>query len=415
MEYITHIDILRQRNIPQCSIDLSKDRRQHLIITGPNGCGKTTFVNELYKCLTTQTSYNIREIAKEFQDDECKSFNEISKKLSQIGTRFNKQLLYSSIERKISQSIISCDIATTPGFYIARELGNFIIYDSVAHRKGIFQTPQGPKRLPAKATGDQFVQMLVNLRTQQSYLFEDMSKGVSSLESKELRIQYEELVKWFDNLFEALSELLGTRLFELQFDRVKYNYSIKEQGKEPYDFSQLSDGYSAILKVVSDLMLAMSTGSTLAYTTPGIAIIDEIETHLHVELQRKILPFLVKFFPNIQFIVTTHSPFILSSIDNAVIFDMKSLKSYTDLSQYSYSNLIEGYFNTSLYSGVCLEDLEKACSLLASGNLSENDRKFILEFDHKLNQSSQLDPMELKFAWLQTKLKNLAAFNDLSK
>lgn len=61
-----------------------------------------------------------------------------------------------------------------------------------------------------------------------------------------------------------------------------------------------------------------------ADNTEGIVLIDEIETHLHLELQKEILPFLTKLYPNIQFIVSTHSPFILSSVDNAVVFDLEN-------------------------------------------------------------------------------------------
>lgn len=48
-----------------------------------------------------------------------------------------------------------------------------------------------------------------------------------------------------------------------------------------------------------------------AYEKEGIVLIDEIETHLHLELQRVILPILTTIFPNIQFVVTTHSPLFL--------------------------------------------------------------------------------------------------------
>ena len=61
----------------------------------------------------------------------------------------------------------------------------------------------------------------------------------------------------------------------------------------------------------------------LAYNKEGIVLIDEIETHLHIGLQKKILPFLIGFFPNIQFIVTTHSHFVINSIENAIIYDLK--------------------------------------------------------------------------------------------
>lgn len=54
----------------------------------------------------------------------------------------------------------------------------------------------------------------------------------------------------------------------------------------------------------------------------GVVLIDEIETHLHLALQRKIMPILIHLFPNIQFIVTTHSPFILNFINNTVIYDL---------------------------------------------------------------------------------------------
>ncbi len=42
-----------------------------------------------------------------------------------------------------------------------------------------------------------------------------------------------------------------------------------------------------------------------------------------MELQRKILDLLTSIFPNIQFIMSTHSPFIINSVDNAVIYDLE--------------------------------------------------------------------------------------------
>ena len=50
--------------------------------------------------------------------------------------------------------------------------------------------------------------------------------------------------------------------------------------------------------------------------TPAIVLIDEIDTYLHISVQQKILAVLVEKFPNIQFIVTTHSPYTIGSIPN---------------------------------------------------------------------------------------------------
>jgi predicted ATP-binding protein involved in virulence len=56
----------------------------------------------------------------------------------------------------------------------------------------------------------------------------------------------------------------------------------------------------------------------------GIVIIDEPETHLHLEMQYEILPILTSFFPNVQFVVASHSPAVISSLKNVMIFDLSS-------------------------------------------------------------------------------------------
>ena len=71
------------------------------------------------------------------------------------------------------------------------------------------------------------------------------------------------------------------------------------------------------------------------YDKEGIVLIDEVETHLHLELQRQIMPLLTSVFPNIQFIVSTHSPFVLSSIKDAVAYDMERHEVIGDLTDYS--------------------------------------------------------------------------------
>ena len=51
-----------------------------------------------------------------------------------------------------------------------------------------------------------------------------------------------------------------------------------------------------------------------------IVIIDEPENHLHPELQRTLLPNLIKSFPKVQFIVATHNPFVISSVDKSQVY-----------------------------------------------------------------------------------------------
>lgn len=90
----------------------------------------------------------------------------------------------------------------------------------------------------------------------------------------------------------------------------------------------------------------------LKYDLPGIVLIDEIELHLHISWQKKVLPFLIKMFPNLQFIVATHSPFVVSSIESAVVYDLEKNIQVENLSEYSYDCLVNSLFDTSMYSNV---------------------------------------------------------------
>lgn len=67
-----------------------------------------------------------------------------------------------------------------------------------------------------------------------------------------------------------------------------------------------------------------------------LVIVDEIENHLHPSMQRSILPNLVKAFPSAQFIVTTHSPFVVNSVIDSSVYALK----YNDRKKFVVINLI---------------------------------------------------------------------------
>ena len=103
--------------------------------------------------------------------------------------------------------------------------------------------------------------------------------------------------------------------------RTIFSFHIKEKNRELFDFNTLSSGYAAILDIVLDLIVRMEkkTNKSFVFDMQGVVLIDEIETHLHLELQKNILPMLTTIFPNIQFIVSTHSPLILNSLEDVLL------------------------------------------------------------------------------------------------
>jgi predicted ATP-binding protein involved in virulence len=85
----------------------------------------------------------------------------------------------------------------------------------------------------------------------------------------------------------------------------------------PLDVAQLSDGEKCLLAMAGDLARRMAMAAPTdpdPLQRPVVVLIDEIDLHLHPGLQRTILPRLRQVFPRAQFIVTTHSPQVLSSV-----------------------------------------------------------------------------------------------------
>lgn len=83
--------------------------------------------------------------------------------------------------------------------------------------------------------------------------------------------------------------------------------------------NMLSDGVRNMLAMVADIayravILNPHLDKDAAKKTPGIVLIDEIDLHLHPKWQRRVVEDLYRTFPNIQFVATTHSPFIIQSL-----------------------------------------------------------------------------------------------------
>lgn len=114
---------------------------------------------------------------------------------------------------------------------------------------------------------------------------------------------------------------------------------VQRDEREPQLLGQLSDGYRAVIALVLDLLrsLASTFGAVrfagdantkrVQVEHPGTVLIDEIDAHLHVSWQRRIGPWLVEHFPRMQFVVTTHSPFIAQTASDGGLVLLPSMSS----------------------------------------------------------------------------------------
>lgn len=109
----------------------------------------------------------------------------------------------------------------------------------------------------------------------------------------------------------------GWQQFHYSLSHEELAMSHPEQGILP--MSLLSDGVRAMVSLVSDLAwrcakLNPHLGINAPLETPGLVLIDEVDMHLHPDWQQTVLTSLQAAFPKVQFIVTTHSPQVISTV-----------------------------------------------------------------------------------------------------
>lgn len=121
---------------------------------------------------------------------------------------------------------------------------------------------------------------------------------------------------------------------------------------------------------------------------PGLLLIDEIENHLHPKWQKKILGIIRRTFPNLQIILTTHSPFVVSSVDGARIYtcnsqgDHSTIEDETD--KYSHMPVEEilasDIFSVSSFNDEITELMKRRKDLIGAGKTeaaAEIERKLL--------------------------------------
>jgi predicted ATP-binding protein involved in virulence len=370
--FITEITVNKSRNIENLTIPLSSDKRQHLILTGKNGSGKTSLLLELNKFLSKVDKGETKDYQKNYKrliaiKEQLQNSNLNEQQTAQLKNQLEiYQNWYANFGGTKIDFSNSDDAISEKG-----KSGEFLLafFDSKRHTS--LTIPQGIKKVSlkkkyglAEKASPSFIQYIVNLKADRSFARDD--------EETETVTKIDE---WFCQFENRLKTLFDDDDLKLKFDRKSYNFNIESGQGEPFNFNTLSDGYSAIISIVSELLLRMEAHNRKSYDLEGIVIIDEIETHLHVELQKIVLPFLIDFFPKLQFIVTTHSPFILSSISNATICDLESKVVTNDLTSYSYDALIESYFRTDKYSDEVKTKVSDFESLIEKTELNETEKE----------------------------------------
>lgn len=304
MAYIRKILIENYRSIERMEVDLTPGDGQafrHLLLTGPNGTGKSSALELIHAALPKLTQPAQPSPSCRVDLDEP----------PQDGGR-GQILAFFPAERLLR-------VKETSG-------------PTKLDWLGLLRQKQ-----PLLGSAAQYI---VNRKVELSFAREDGDqRAVAAIET------------WFAELQHQLAHLFEDPGLTLSVDRDDFAVKIRYSDGREVSFEQLAQGHSAALSIFLELML-QSQAHARAFKKEqltGVVLIDEIETHLHIRLQELILPFLTEIFPSFQFIVATHSPAVIASVPDAVVYDLGKREAIAsaDLQGVRYGTLMTAHFGIS--------------------------------------------------------------------
>ena len=337
--FITKIRVGKVRHLQGIEILLSDTERKHLILTGKNGSGKTSVLEAMRDSVL-------------FEQQRIKPDGTRLLAVGGLKKKPNIGISYSQNISNFSNFIFAYTSAWRSKLVPPKSIEAFTVQD---------------KTKIAQNASRNFLKYILILDYQRY--------GAKNNKNTALVAKFD---KWFNNFLVALREIYGCSELNLLQDTKNLTFKIEMPGREPFGLHEMADGYTAFLDIFMELLMRFENAEAVVeYEQSAIVMIDEVETHLHIELQKRVLPFLTKMFPNVQFIVSTHSPFVMSSLENAVVYDLEKKEKLDKPSFYSYETIVESFLGTGTYSNELKSYFERYKELCWKQRTSEENEEFL--------------------------------------
>ncbi|UTD14933.1 AAA family ATPase [Tenacibaculum mesophilum] len=292
---------------------------QLTILTGANGSGKTTILN----ILSRHFGWNYRELATPAKDKETgvfKFFTRLFKKPIETPDNSIGKIIYSN--DSLSNLVLPQN-GNNAQYHVQLKNQQPVQGLSIPSHRPTYNYRQVSNIPTQKRTRQQAYQLLFNSYRER---YEHGGGQSSNYFIKET------LLNWAiggsgNEFIEADSELKENfRGFEKVLSKIMpQNIGFKSLTIRNYEIVLVTESGDFMLDAVSgglssiiDLAWQIYTQERLKSNTITV-LIDEIENHLHASMQRSILPDLISAFPNVQFIVSTHSPLVVGSVKESFV------------------------------------------------------------------------------------------------
>jgi predicted ATP-binding protein involved in virulence len=369
---ITKVTLQNFRGIGSLELEFPIDQSV-ITLVGVNGVGKSSILDAITMLLSTAWLLSYR--------------NKHSQSSDQM--RYPNAAKPSDI--KINQELTFCKMVLSD----SSDEGNVSIrkaYDSCKVSDYVAILSKMTEVLLIRYSSDR----RVGLISSRSYR---MNSNVSEMEKsagfdvffkwfKELEdIEHEEIIerdgkhrnKSLEAVRNAVYYTLGEGFSKLRVRRATNDLILNKEGTD-ISVGLLSDGEKSLIALVSDIAKNLVTtypNMENSLEGEGIILIDEIELHMHPKWQRMIIPRLTNTFPNCQFIVTTHSPQVLSHVQPESIYLLKKVGEDIVVTkpQYSYgrdsNRILEDLMDETERPAEIQDQLAELFSLIHQGQLRE--------------------------------------------
>jgi predicted ATP-binding protein involved in virulence len=270
-----------------------------------------------------------------------------------------------------------------------------------------------PRRIRKRHDFDRFAAhagALVHGGTRDFRTFFEWFREREDLENERRLAQPEHRDPQLASVREAIETLLDG-VSNLRVRRNPQRMVVNKQHEELV-VDQLSDGEKCLLATVGDLArrLAMANPDSPApLREHGVVLIDEIDLHLHPRWQRSVIPDLERTFPNCQFVVTTHSPQVLSHVRGETIRLGRGEHGLTMLERRSVygwdtNRILEEFLEVDERPREIKEELDEYFRKIQDGKLDEAEQA-----RHKLEDAIGLDEPSFKKADVLLRHRRLLA------
>ncbi len=322
-----------------------------IVCIGINGSGKTTVLDGIAMCLShligrltsqkdeyqIQYSIGLKDILNGQTESkvsldmifEGKNLNiTVSKEIDQKGNSF--KINPEKPVRPIREKLLLNSIENLPILVYYRANRSFFIKDNVKSGSYYNNLLNGYRFTMDNNTSaySPFQNWIIS---------QEGIENEKKIEKKDFNYELKSLIPIRRAVERFLTLLSDNRFINLRGRRKEdsnFNYGnelsgelIIDKNNDTVKLSQLSSGERALISIVVDIavrLTILNNASAESLEGKGIVIIDELEIHLHPKWQRNIIPALKDVFPKIQFITTTHSPQIISSVSNNEILVLEN-------------------------------------------------------------------------------------------